>query len=286
MTSTRDRLIAAVAQDGPRRHARWDAAHFQEVADRSGKEVWQAVQTEPQAESVFTAYLRLVEEALGAGYLRRSATDGAGTSWPNFLSYCLVHLVPVALPRVPERERLPLLAKVWNIGEGLLREPAWVDRYVTACAGSLSELTQLEDFLVRTLEPALAPAKPARWQGPFGLMLLDARQIDDEFLPGEMHLAAPAVVCVHDRRRPQVQLAAFLQHDGRSRFLGVQPCLGHYPEPEVLPAMKFTQHRLQVGTHAVDLPLLGRCLGHVLAGPGFAVVSEVDSQRLWVVETR
>jgi len=285
VAANNEQLTAAVAQDGIRRHARWDAALFAEVARGPGQAVWQAVQGGPQAEPVFAAYLRLVQEALGAGYLRRSAED-AKPRWPNFLTFCLVHLIPQTLAQVPEPARLPTLAQIWNLGEGLLREPAWVDRYVTACAGKLDELSQVEDFLIRTLEPALAPTKPACWEGPFALTVLDARSLDDDFLPGDMHLSAPAVVCLHDRRRADVHLAVFLHHDGQSRFLGVAPCLGQYPQQAELPAVKILEHRLHIGAHQVELPFLDSCREHVLAEPGFALVSAVDSQRLWVVESR
>src|SRR2546421_535476 len=84
--------------------------------------------------------------------------------------------------------------------DGPQREPVWVDRYVLACAGQLRRLADLEPFLVQVLEPALLPAATAHWQGPFQVGVLDGRRLLDEFLPGEMHLAAPAVLCVHDRR--------------------------------------------------------------------------------------
>ncbi len=285
-------LIAAVARDGPRQHARWDAGLFEELARGAALAVWQAVQGRARAEPIFRAYLRLVQEALGAGYLRREVAETGSSrpplAWqpPNFLSLCLVRLIPRSLPRVPEGEQLAWLVKVWNLGEGLLREPAWVDRFVTACAANLDEVTDIEGFLMRTLEPALAPGGPARWEGPFAVTVLDARPIDDEFLPGDMHLAAPAVLCVHDRCRAGVHLGLFLQHERRSRFLGTSPCLGEYPAPETPPTVRRGEHRMKIGSHTVELPFLRRGRQHVIAGPGFVVTSAVDSQRLWVVESR
>jgi len=279
-----ENLIVAVAREGKRRHARWDGALFDEVACGPALALWKSLKDQPQPESVLSAYFQLVQEALGTGFLKRA--DGAALrQWPNFLTLCLVHLVPASLAAVPNSERIPLLAKVWNLCEGLLREPAWVDQYVTALAAQLSDLADIEGFLVRTLEPALAPTKPARWEGPFVLAVLNARPLDDDFLPGEMHLAAPVVLCVHDRRRAGVHLGLFLQHGRRSRFLGLTPCLGQHGPAEGLPAVQVTEQRLQVGSRAVDLPFLNCCREHALAGPGFAVFSAVDSQRLWVVET-
>jgi len=282
---TCEELIAAVARDGLRKHARWDADLFAELSGGAARAVWQTIQGGAQAKPVFSAYLQLVEEALGAGYLRR---DQAGPSPrpANFLSLCLVRLIPRSLAGIPEGGQLPWLAKVWNLGEGLLREPAWVDRFVTACASSVEEVTDIEGFLVRTLEPVLTPARPARWEGPFTVTVLDTRPLDDEFLPGDMHLAAPAVLCVHDRRRPESHLGVFLQQERRSRFLGVSPCLGQYPAPEILPTVKLAKQQMQVGSHTIELPFLHRGRNYAAAGHGFVVVSAADSQRLWVVESR
>jgi hypothetical protein len=227
--------------------------------------------------------LRLIQEGIGGGYLKRmNATPGP--PWPNFLTFCLVHLVPGGLAQTPVKQRLPLLAKIWNLSEGLLREPAWVDRYVTANAASLQEPAGIANFLVETLEPALAPTKPAQWKGPFALTILDSRAADDEFLPGQMHLAAPAVLCIHDRRRADIHLAVFLQTQRRSRFLGLTPCLGEYDGHPQLP-LQLGEHRLDIGGQQVRLPFLRSAHTHVAATTGFVAVSAVDSQRLWIVES-
>lgn len=208
-----------------------------------------------------------------------------GPPWSSFLALCLVHLVPCSLSKVPDQQRLPLLAKIWNLGEGLLREPAWVDRFVTANAVSLPSLESVESFLVQTLEPALAPAKPSQWKGPFALTILDARSSDDDFLPGSMHLAAPAILCVHDRRRTDVRLAVFLQTQRRSRILGLTACLGEYPGLAGHLPFRLAPHQLEVGGHRVGLPFLRWAHAHVAANTGFVAVSAVDSQRLWIVES-
>jgi hypothetical protein len=277
-------LIAAVAREAPRRHACWDARLFDELAEGPVQTLGEGLQGQPQAEAVLAAYLRLVEEAIGAGYLKRYDRVPA-ERWPNFLAFCVARLIPISLARVPGNEQIPLLARVWNLGEGLLREPAWVDRYVMACAASLTDLDHIEDFLIRTLEPALTAGKPAHWSGPFALVVLDARLVDDDFLPGDMHLAAPTVLCVHDRRRADVHLGVFLQHDRQSRFLGLSTCLGDYRTPAELRPVRVEGQRMHIGTREAELPLLGTCCGHIVARPGFAVASAVDSQRLWIVES-
>jgi hypothetical protein len=281
MESMFQQAVEATAAEGPRRFAHWDAALFDELSHGPVIALSKTLASQSQAAKVFTAYLRLLQEAIGAGYLYRTSSERA----PNFLAFCLVRWIPEALGQVPPADQLPLLVKVWNLGEGLLREPAWVDRYVLASAAGPLPLQEIEAFLVRVLEPALAPAAPARWGGPFTVAVLDPRPLHEEFLPGEMHLAAPAVVCVHDRRHPAVHLGVFLRPDRRSRFMGLTPCLGEYPAESGLPAVRLEERRLVVGGQNVDLPFLRFGHRHLLARAGFSVASAVDSQRLWIVET-
>jgi hypothetical protein len=277
MTDTFDTLVESASRDGSRQYARWDAALFREVCDGPARALWESLAKRPRADEALVAYLQLVGEAVGAGHLRRGE--------PNFLAFCLLKLVPEGLGRVRPDARLALLAKVWNLGEGLLREPPWIDRYVTAAAAGLDDLAGVEGFLVRTLEPALAPTKASSWAGPFELALLDTRPLSEEFLPGTMHLAAPAVLCVHDRRQAGVQAGVFLRPGRESRLIGLTPCLGPYAEAKGLPRYVVEDRKLRVGGNNVELPLLRRHQAAVLTPAGFAVVSAVDSQRLWVVES-
>jgi hypothetical protein len=282
MSDAFERVVDRVGCEAPRRHARWDANLFGALCAGPGRRLWQGLAGQPTAEPVLAAYLELVREAVATGYLRAAA---GGTDASCFLALCLLRLLPESLGTVAAAERLPLLVKVWNLGEGLLRQPAWVDRYVVARAAELPVLADVEEFLLRVLEPALAPAAPSAWAGPFAVAVLDARPLCDEFLPGPMHLAAPAVLCVHDRRQPGVQLGVFLRPGRQSRFMGLTPCLGAYPEEDGLPRYAVEEKRLRVGGQAVELPLLRRPQAGLLARAGFAVVSGVDSQRLWVVES-
>ena len=107
----------------------------------------------------------------------------------------------------------------------------------------------------------------------------------EDFLPGEMHLAAPRVVCVADRRDPDHRLGLLLGHGGQSRWLGPVPAMAPYDEDGPKPAAKVSGGEARVGSHQVDLPLLGEAHRVASARAGFVVVSAVDSQRLWIVET-
>lgn len=141
------------------------------------------------------------------------------------------------------------------------------------------------EFLVEALGPALAPAEPAAWSGPFAVAVLDARPVLEDFLPGEMYLAAPRVVCVADRRDPAHHVGLLLGHGGGSRLLGPSPPLSPYVEEGPPPAATVSAGLARVGSHRVELPMLGEAHRVATALAGFVVVSAVDSQRLWIVET-
>jgi hypothetical protein len=220
---------------------------------------------------------------VGTGALKQVAPGTAG--WSNFLERLLVELVPAQLPLVAAAKRLAVLVQVWNLGEGLLREPAWVDRYVNACSATLKRLDQLEAFLVHALEPVLAAPPPAAWSGKTRVSVLDLRPVHAEFLPGRLRLAAPTVLCVEDRRRPELQIGVLLRRDSRSEPLGVLPGLGEYAEPGPLPEVSFADGGATVAAHAVPLPAFRRCQSFAVARAGYVVASAPDSQRLWVIES-
>jgi hypothetical protein len=275
--------LAELRHDGPRRFARWDAALFDAVVAGPAKALAQGIAPPAKVVPVLAAYLRLVQEAVGTGAVRQAGPSAAG--WTTFLERCLVQLVPERLPRVDPEQQVPLLVKLWNLGEGLRREPEWVDRYVSACADGLKSLAEVEAFLVKTLEPVLTPLLPASWKGPFAVTVLDLRRVHDEFLPGPMHLAAPTVVRVRDRRHPDLQIGVLLRRERKSEVLGLTQGLGEYGETDGHPAVGFDDQRLQLAGQAVELPLFRRCAHHAVARAGFVVACAVDSQRLWVVES-
>jgi hypothetical protein len=273
-------LAAAVRRDGLQRFAQWNSAVFDALVAGPVRLLAERLQEQPNAEKVLAAYLQLLQQAVGSGILAQA--DGEGT---NFLRRCLVQLIPELLPAEPPAEQVPLLVKVWNLGEGLHGETEWLGRYVAAWVGDLKRLADVESFLVRTLEPVLTPAPPAAWSGPFAVTVLDLRPVHEEFLPGEVCLAAPGVVCVKDSKRPGVQIGVLLRRERQSRVLGLTQGLRTHAEDVPLPAVQFDDQRMEIAGHSVPLPLLRRCRHHAVARAGFVAASAVDSQRLWVVET-
>lgn len=282
MYSGLEQTLADLRRDGPRCFARWNAELFDAVASGPARALGEGLGDSPDSGAVLSGYLQLVQQAIGVGALHQA---GAGPRWATFLERCLIERIPALLPRVKSGERLPLLAKLWNLGEGLRREPSWLDRYVTACAGRLDDLAEVEGFLVRTLEPVLAPVPPAAWRGPFVVTVLDLRPLHDEFLPGEIGLAAPTVLRIEDRRRSGAQAGVLLRQDGRSELLGLTEGLGDYTESGERPAVTFHDGRAAIAGKSVDLPYLRRCHRHTIVRAGFVAACAVDSQRLWIVES-
>jgi hypothetical protein len=277
-----EQTLADLRRDGPRCFARWNAELFDAVASGPARALGESLRGQPDGGLVLSSYLQLVQQAIGVGALLQA---GTGARWTTFLERCLIERIPVLLPRVNTGERVSLLAKLWNLGEGLRREPSWLDRYVTACAGRLDDLADTEGFLVRTLGPVLASAPPAVWRGPFAVIVLDLRPLHDEFLPGEIGLAAPTVLRVEDRRRSGAQIGVLLRPGGNSELLGLTEGLGDYTESGERPAVEFHDSRTTVAGKELELPFLRRCHRHTIARAGFVAACAVDSQRLWIVES-
>jgi hypothetical protein len=254
------------------------------------RDLWAGIQGQPFGDQTLAAYLGLLREAVAAGYVRGAvraapAPADAAPPWRSCLEYCLITAAPGDVPRLPPDARVALLAKVWNLGEGLLREPAWVDRYVVSRLGELDGLSNLEAFLVDVLAPVLEPPPPAHWRGPLRVTLLDLRPSVDDLLPGKMSMAAPTLLTVQDRSRPSLYVNVLLRRQGQSQALGASGELSAYAVTGRVPGVEFTRDRVTVGEHAVELPFLGHVHEHLVVPAGFVVASAPDSQRLWIVES-
>jgi hypothetical protein len=290
MSDTWDTVARELAARGPRRHADWDAELFETLASGPARALSDALHAEPRRDKVLAAWLTLAAEAVGLGYVDRASVhhlvtgQGPAPESLTLLGRCLVRLSLEQLPAYPADRAVALLARMWNLCEGLAAQPLWLNRYVASAAVEAPALEKLDAFLATTLEPALAPARVSTFSGPFTLGILDLREVADEFLPGEMHLAAPSVLCVHDRRAEDVRVGLFLAPGGEPRVLGLQPCLGPGPE-ETPPALELLQNAVRVNGREAALPLLGAPHRALAARSGFVVASAVDSQRLWVLET-
>jgi hypothetical protein len=284
--------VAAVATrvmgEWQRRHADWTPEPFAQVAATSGAALAAALPDAPDAERVVDAYLRLVAEALRLGYLDRTSRAPVGSEAPaeaSLLGRLLLETIPRRLPAYAADRRLGLLAEVWNLGEGLLRQPPWMARVAGALMRDLDDLERLGAALVATLEPLIAPARRSAFAGPFAVQVLDLREVDDEFLPGHMHAAAPSVLCVHDRLRESLHGAVVLAPGGASRSLGATPCLASDDAAAASLEVQVGEGQARIAGRSVSLPTVYAAHAHVVLGSGFMAVSATDSQRLWIVES-
>ncbi|MDB4932414.1 MAG: hypothetical protein JWM10_4898 [Myxococcaceae bacterium] len=276
-----DALLDEMAALGREQHSRFDAAAFRAIGADAAGLLWAETRDAPGAEVVLRSYLRLLAEAVGMGC---AARDPSGAH-ANLLSLLFAELVPVLLPAVAPARRPRALADAWNLGEGLLSEPAWMNRYAAALCAPVASLDDFPAHLAAVLAPALAPRPASGWLGPSTVRVLDARSVRDDFLPGAMHLAAPSVVCVHDRRAPRSQLGLFLDYAGQSSLLGPTPCLGANLREGALPPVAFARNAAEIAGRAVPLPWLRAPQDTLVTAAGFVLATSADSQRLWVIDT-
>lgn len=275
MTDLSD-LFAEAARAGRRRYANWNDELFEQLCAGPATALATSLEGAAGTEEVVAAYLSIAREAIACHYVT-GAND-------TFFERCLVDLVPDQLALIAPDRRLPALAKVWNLCEGLAGEPAWLDQYVRARAGDIHNIARLDEFLIEALTPALSPAAPAQWRAPYRVVTLDTRTVDDDFVPGEMRLCAPRVVHITDSRR-DVHLAVLLARKGASRLFGPVRNLAEHVEAGAGPDVVLGDSAVRIGQHSVDLPWLGVSRRYVLAQAGFFVASAVNSQRLWILES-
>lgn len=281
MTTALDTIALEMLALGHRLNSRFDGELFRAITESAGAKLWEAVRHDEGAETLLRSYLRLVVEASGMGCLTRDA----GGAHRNLLSLMLLDVVPDRLAELAPNQRPHALAFAWNLGEGLLAEAPWMNRYAAAMCADLPSVQGLGLRLESVLEPVLAPRAPSRWVGPHTVKVLDTRSAKDDFLPGAMHLAAPAVVCLHDRRAPRVHLGVMLDHGGRSALLGVTPCLGGMVPDAALPAVEFSANAVKIGEKSVALPWLRAPRDQLVTSTGFVLATSADSQRLWIVDS-
>lgn len=261
-------------------HATWDGALFQKLCQTLVKALSMSLKN-PDRRAI-QSYVSMLEEAQICAYL--TSWEPYGHSPKTSLEYALTLLVPQALGAVKPKRRCPLLVKIWNIGEGLLREPPWLDQYVLSRLPQLEKLESFESFVTDLLEPVLKPIAKSDWRGPFQVTRVNTRGVDSEFLPGAMRLAGPSVLLVKDRER-DAQLTLLLRKNGESQVLRAGAVSPIYVEDFERPKLQFRLGTLSIGSQLVELPHLAETEEEFVTESGFVVLSAADSQSLWVVES-
>ncbi|MEZ6129819.1 MAG: hypothetical protein R3C59_14140 [Planctomycetaceae bacterium] len=284
MTDDLDQLITQYREQGPRRFAAWNADVFEAflkgpVANLSRQLKW--TDRESHDSVIVPNYLRLIYEGIGAGWL---STPDRSVPAATFLDHCLQTLVPYGIGRIAQSRRSRVLQQVWNLGEGLAREPQWLNQYAITRTTWSTSLEHLEKHLVEILAPVLSPAKPSDWQGKYELRILNLREHSDTFVPDQMYLAAPALLCISDRTDPSRRLAVLLQKQGQSEVLGAVGRLPEYTEEFDRPIVETHPDQVTINSHRIDTPLLNSARQSLCVRSGFVTVTAEDSQRLWLVD--
>ena len=280
-----EKLVEQLSEQGPRQFAAWSQEAFDAYIEGPVKQLGQYLEWQdkekPDPNSVENL-VRLVFEGIGAGWLKPKTDDAPATT---FLAHCLWTLVPYQLGQLSLEERGIALQKVWNIGEGLAREPQWLNQFAITRTDWQTELINIDTHLEKALAPALTPMDSSDWSGKLKLQVIDLRQRFDEFVPGRMYLAAPAVLCLEDRTSPSETVALLLQRKGNTEILG---SVGKLPEHEEPTSSSLTVEALENGIRIngciVDAPLIHRPRQTIAVSSGFVAVTAEDSQRLWLVE--
>lgn len=289
MTTDIETIVEHHEREGERRFSRWDRESFRAIVFGPGKRLATSIDGSPDAVPIFLGWLKLVVEALGLGYFRPGIVGSADKlAFPpeNLLELLLLDLLPAKLGACPPQGRVALLAKTWNLGEGLLAEPPWLNLVVASAMANVSSLLDMEGRLLRILDTALAPRARSAFQGPYAVRILDLRDVEGAFLPGRMHFAEPALVCIHDRKRPELVAGVLLGARSAPSLAFRSPCLApKTPADPNLPTVSLTQAGLCVGDARVPLPMWTRGHSVVASRAGLIVASAFDSQRIWIAET-
>lgn len=289
MTTDFETIVEHDELEGKRRFARWDGPLFRAIVFGPGKRLAGAIDGAPDAAPIFLGWLKLVVEAVGLGYVRPgivASEDKLAFAPENLLELLLLDLLPGRLAACSPNGRVALLAKAWNLGEGLLSEAPWLNMVVAAAMANVASLMDMEGRLLRILDTALAPRARSSFQGPYSVRTLDLRDVDGAFLPGRMHFAEPALVCIHDRKRPELVAGVLLGARQAPSLAFRSPCLAEKATVAPnLPTVSLTQAGLCVGDARVPLPLWTRGHSVVASRAGLIVASAIDSQRIWIAET-
>lgn len=277
-------LVDDYRKSGPKQFSHWSDESFESYVSGpfSNLQTYLEYRDNKNAdEATPVNYLNLIYEGVGAGWLRLFQRERPCST---FLEHCLGHLVPYRLGTVPQKKRGAVLQQIWNIGEGMAQEPQWLNHFAIARTDWAADLESLDRHLTEVLAPVLSPPPPAEWSGRFRLQVLNLRHHAEEFVPGRMYLASPAILCLEDRCDSEETLAILLQKSVQSEVLGRVNRLPPHKEHAELPSIEATADAIVIAGRKVDAPLISSPRETLCIAGGFVAVTADDSQRLWLVE--
>ena len=284
MQDSIQKLIAEMQSDGPQKFSQWNAETFDSFIEGPLKDVIQRMEWKDKKTPDWNStenFLRLIYEGVGLGILHHVEHDAPAS---NFLSFYISHYVPYQLTQLDRADRTEFLQLVWNIGEGMAKEPQWLNQFVIAKTDWSVEGHNLADHITKILEPVLSPPAPATWEGTPQLHQLELKRWLPGFLPGRMYLCSPNVLCIEDRINPPETLGVFLQKGKEPEILGSIGKLPEYVESFDQPSIRANPNSILVNQREVEAKWIQHPREPFCMQSGFVAVTADDSQKLWLVE--
>jgi len=287
MTSIDQSLLSIVhpaRKSGKQSYARWNDQLFDLYFEEHITPLWDRLERrdpESRPQSI-QHYIDLVVTGIGAGYL--TTIDGPASS----------------LMEAFIRDRLPwwfidsardrhgkIAQSIWNLAEGARKQGLWIEQYLLACVDEFDNPMRLKDKAVELLDPVIKPRPAARWAGPFSVISLDLRSQVEDFLPGQLTLINPALICITDRRN-EMRIGVLLLPQGESRLVGQMSgdvTLVHVPIP-CETSLQWGEGDVQIGSVCIDLPLMGCSpMATLVVSSGYLIATADNSQRLWIIDS-
>src|SRR5262249_31819622 len=146
MSDAFDEIAERRGDDGARRFARWDLALYRALCQGPAKRLGRRLKAKPFGAALLDAYLALAGDAIGLGYVDQEGYDALtkeGRAAANLIALLWIKKLPERRFEGDPEQQIDLFAKAFNVGEGLLGEPGWLNRYVAA---SLHDLAELDGF--------------------------------------------------------------------------------------------------------------------------------------------
>ncbi len=273
-----EQVVASQRRWGQATYSAWDPRAFDALVDSAGSLLWQTLGGDGQAPaSALEAYLQLSQEALAIGVWSE-------TTSPGFFGRLWFRLTPRLAAAIPRNQLVARFVELWNLCEGLRNAGRWLDLAVGLRLDSLTELASVEAVLEQVLSELVTPGMDPAWKkNP--CRILDLRPMNDRFLPGPMHLLAPRVVCVHDRRDDEQCMGLWLRPEQKGIVLGRIDCGQTYEDPRRTPEVEFTpaNNIIRIDGRVAVAPAIGSIHSSLTLPAGFVIASAIDSQRVWVV---
>lgn len=288
--------LAATLDDARRSYAAWRPEVARYLFEKGLRKTGEALASDPSRDAILAQVWRLQMESIGTRMFGVS-TDAwrDNPAYPDrFFPIVWIDLVPKLLPRLADRDRLPALIALFNLGENLviaapslggLVAEALVDR-VDRIASEGVEPVALGTLVDLGIVPAeAAPRRPApalSFSRVARVAIANVATWEPTMIPGAVGISEEGTSWIADRARP---LVLQVTTGGSSVQLVARTTRERILEPTSLPC---AAGAIAVGTDGT-VTVSGKEIGHIdprgVAGVGVGpqgsiVISRRFSQRV------